>query len=108
MKPENLEPWCRFGATLGGIPLVKQSLSKVVNFSTHPLRENRICDTFDWYAPEFQHHHTTSELCTWFREAGFEEEIVLPPEKAGWFYRWAWRNNLIIGSGVNVLGRKKI
>jgi 2-polyprenyl-3-methyl-5-hydroxy-6-metoxy-1,4-benzoquinol methylase len=107
MKPEKLEPWCRFGATLGGIPLVKQSLSKIINFSTHPVRENRICDTFDWYAPEFQYHHTTSELCTWFREAGFENETVLPPEKTGRFYRWAWRHNLIIGSGVNVMARKR-
>jgi SAM-dependent methyltransferase len=108
MKPEKLEPWCRLGATLGGIPLVRQSLSKIVNFSTHPVRENRICDTFDWYAPEFQHHHTTDELVSWFREAGFEDETILMPEKSGRFYRWAWRNNLIIGSGVNVLGRKKI
>lgn len=106
MKPEKLEPWCRFGATLGGIPLVKQSLSKIVNFSTHPVRENRICDTFDWYAPEFQHHHTTGELCGWFRDAGFEDMAVLPPEKTGRIYRWAWRNNLIIGSGVNVMARK--
>lgn len=107
MKVEKLEPWCRFGATLGGIPLVKQSLSKVVNFSTHPVRENRICDTFDWYAPEFQHHHTTNELCGWFQDAGFEGMTVLPPEKSGRFYRWAWRSNLIIGSGVNVMATKK-
>ena len=107
MKPEKLESWCRFGATLGGLPLLKQSLSKVVNFSTHPIRENRICDTFDWYAPEFQHHHTTDELCGWFRDAGFEGMTVLPPEKTGRFYRWAWRSNLIIGSGVNVMATKQ-
>lgn len=107
MKPERLEPWCRFGAFLGGIPLVKQSLSKVINFSTHPVRENRICDTFDWYAPEFQYHHTTDELSNWFHEAGFDDLQVLPPEKTGRFYRWAWRSNLIIGSGVNVQGTKR-
>jgi SAM-dependent methyltransferase len=106
-KPERLEPWCRFGAFLGGIPLVKQTLSKVANFSTHPVRENRICDTFDWYAPEFQYHHTTAELESWFTEAGFDGLQVLPPERTGAFYLWAWRNNLIIGSGVNVVGRKK-
>jgi 2-polyprenyl-3-methyl-5-hydroxy-6-metoxy-1,4-benzoquinol methylase len=106
MSAERLEPWCRLGAFAGGIPLMKQSLSKVVNFSTHPVRENRICDTFDWYAPEFQHHHTTDELCTWFREAGFDNLQVLPPEKTGGLYRWAWRNNLIIGSGVNVQGTR--
>jgi SAM-dependent methyltransferase len=104
--PEKLEPWCRFGAFWGGIPVLKQTLSKVVNFSTHPVRENRVCDNFDWYAPEFQHHHSTAELTGWFRAAGFEDVTVLLPEKTGRFYRWAWRNNLIIGSGVNVMARK--
>ena len=107
MAPEKLEPWCRLGAFFGGIPLVKQSLSKVVNFSTHPNRENRICDTFDWYAPAYQYHHTTEELSSWFRDAGYDDLVVLPPEKTGAFYRWTWRNNLIIGSGVNVQGRKR-
>jgi len=106
MAPEKLEPWCRLGAFFGGIPLVKQSLSKVINFSTHPNWENRVCDTFDWYAPTYQHHHTTEELSTWFREAGYDDLVVLPPEKTGAFYRWTWRNNLIIGSGVNIQGRK--
>lgn len=106
-KPERLEPWCRFGAFLGGLPVLKQTLSKIVNFSTHPVRENRICDTFDWYAPEFQYHHSTRELESWFNDAGFEDLQILPPEKTGSFYRWAWRRNLIIGSGVNVVGRKK-
>lgn len=105
--PERLEPWCRRGAFLGGIPVVKQTLSKIVNFSTHPVRENRICDTFDWYAPEFQYHHTTDELCSWFEQAGFEQLRILPPERNGGFYRWAWRNNLIIGSGVNVTGIRR-
>ena len=108
MSVDELEPWCRVGAVFGGIPIVKQTLSKLINFSTHPVWENRICDTFDWYAPEFQYHHTTEELCSWFTDAGFSDLQVLPPEKTGSFYRWAWRNNLIIGSGVNVLGVKAI
>lgn len=107
MAPEKLEPWCRLGALCGGIPLVKQSLSKIVNFSTHPNWENRVCDTFDWYAPAYQYHHTTDELSAWFRDAGYDDLIVLPPEKTGAFYRWTWRNNLIIGSGVNIQGAKR-
>ncbi|MGZ0173953.1 MAG: methyltransferase domain-containing protein [Planctomycetales bacterium] len=107
MAPEKLEPWCRLGAFFGGIPLAKQSLSKVVNFSTHPNWENRVCDTFDWYAPAYQYHHTTEELSTWFRDASYDDLVVLPPEKTGAFYRWTWRNDLIIGSGVNVQGRKR-
>ena len=106
MPAKRLERWCQFGAFLGGVPVVKQTLNKIVNFSSHPNRENRICDTFDWYAPIFQHHHTTAELCEWFSEAGFENLQVLPPEKTGRFYRWVYYRNLLIGSGVNVLGTR--
>ncbi len=103
-KPERLERWCRFGATLGGLPIVNRTLNKVINFSAHPSHENRVCDTFDWWAPEFQYHHTVDELKTWFEAAGFEQLHVLPPEKLGSFYRWTYERNLLIGSGVNVTG----
>ncbi|MGV2335573.1 MAG UNVERIFIED_CONTAM: hypothetical protein LVR18_16150 [Planctomycetaceae bacterium] len=43
----------------------------------------------------------------WFREAGFEQIIELPPEKTGRFYRWAWKRNLLPGSGVNVTGIRR-
>lgn len=107
MPHERLEAWCRRGAWLGGIPVVRQLANKVVNFSNHPVYENRVCDTFDWYAPEYQHHHTVSELCSWYREAGFEDLQILPPEKSGRLYNLAYRLNLIIGSGVNVLGTRR-
>lgn len=104
MPPERLERWCRWGARLGGVPLLNKTLNKVISFSAHPSVENRLCDTFDWYAPQYQHHHTTAELTDWFREAGFEEIRVLRPEKSGRIYRWAYDRNLLIGSGVNVTG----
>ncbi len=107
MPPERLQRWCKFGARLGGMPLLNKTLNKLVNFSNHPNWENRICDTFDWYAPQFQHHHTEHELCTWFREAGYDELVVLPPEKTGRFYRWAHAHDLIVGSGVNVRGTRQ-
>lgn len=99
-----LEPLCHLGAIAGAIPVVNRTLNKIVNFSAHPSYENRVCDTFDWWAPEYQHHHTTEELMSWFKEAGFEDLKELPPEKSGTFYRWSWENNLLIGSGVNVTG----
>lgn len=105
--PEKLEPWCKFGAFLGGVPVIRSTLNKVVNFSNHPNWENRVCDTFDWFAPEYQYHHTVEELSGWFEEAGFENLTVLPPEKKGAFYRWTYHHNLLIGSGVNVMGIKK-
>ncbi|MEX2287924.1 MAG: methyltransferase domain-containing protein [Planctomycetaceae bacterium] len=107
MPAERLERWCRLGARLGGLPILGKTLNKVVNFSGHPVWENRVCDTFDWYAPEYQHHHTVDELCRWFREAGYDDLIVLPPEKTGRIYRWAYERNLLIGSGVNVQGTHK-
>lgn len=106
MSPERLERYCRFGARLGGIPVINRTLNKIVNFSAHPNWENRVCDTYDWFAPEFQHHHTVAELLEWFRAAGFTDLRVLPPEKTGRFYRWTYERNLLIGSGVNVVGRK--
>ncbi|MCH2213085.1 MAG: class I SAM-dependent methyltransferase [Fuerstiella sp.] len=103
--PQNLlRPLCHVGAVLGGIPILNRTLNKIVNFSAHPGYENRVCDTFDWWAPEFQYHHTTDELQGWFRDDGFTELRVLPPEKTGRFYHWAYEHNLLIGSGVNVTG----
>ena len=101
-----LEPFCHVGAVAGGLPLINRTLNKVVNFSAHPNYENRVCDTFDWWAPRYQYHHTTAELLEWFRAAGFSDLRELPPEKSGRFYRWTWQHNLLIGSGVNVTGIK--
>lgn len=103
-KPERLERWCKVGATLGGLPVVNRTLNKIINFSAHPSYENRVCDTFDWWAPDYQYHHTVGELKTWFTDAGFGDLTVLPPEKTGGFYRWTYERNLLIGSGVNVTG----
>lgn len=108
MRPDWLEWCCVWGARLGGVPLLNRVLNKVVNFSAHPRFENRVCDTFDWWAPRYQHHHTVDELCSWFRAAGFVDLVVLPPEKTGTVYRWCYDRDLLIGSGVNVLGRRPL
>ena len=78
-----------------------------MNFSAHPNRENRVCDTFDWFAPQYQYHHTVTELQSWFKEAGFDQLQVLPPEKTGLVYRWVYEQNLLIGSGVNLTGIRR-
>ena len=104
MAPEKLERWCEWGAFWGGLPVLNQTLNKLVNFSAHPSRENRVCDTFDWFAPQYQFHHTVEELSGWFRDAGFDDLRVLPPEKTGRIYRTVYDWNLLIGSGVNVTG----
>lgn len=97
----------RAGAVLGGIPVVRH-LNKVVNFSAHPKWTTRVCDTFDWYAPPYQFHHTEEELASWFADEGFESVRPLYSQpRSGGVYRALYRSNLLIGSGVNVAGVKR-
>lgn len=102
-----LEPGCVALGVLGSVPVLKQTLNKVVNFSNHPDWTLRVCDNFDWYAPEYQSHHTVAELSRWFEEEGFSDLLELEPAKRGRVYDWAYRHDLIIGSGVNVAGTKR-
>jgi SAM-dependent methyltransferase len=102
-----LETACAGLGVLGGVPVVNKTLNKAVNFSNHPDRVLRVCDNFDWYAPRYQSHHTEAELLSWFRDEGYSDLRVLPPARSGRAYDWAYRNNLIVGSGVNVTGVKR-
>ena len=106
LSTTQLETLAVAGATLGGIPLLNLTLNKIVNFSNHPVWENRVCDTFDWYSPQYQSHHTVEELMHWFRSASFDQLVELSPAKSSPLYDWAYRHNLIIGSGVNVSGTR--
>ena len=92
---------------VGSVPVLNKTLNKVANFSNHPDWTLRVCDNFDWYAPRYQSHHTVDELKRWFREEGFIEAVELAPAKSGKVYDWAYRHDLIIGSGVNVVGTKR-
>ena len=91
---------------LGGVPVLNRTLNKVANFSNHPDWTLRVCDNFDWYAPKYQSHHSVEELKGWFAEEGFDDLVELPPARSGRLYDWAYRNDLVIGSGVNVAGTK--
>lgn len=102
-----LESFCTGLGVVGGIPVLNRTLNKAVNFSNHPDWTLRVCDSFDWYAPRYQSHHTVEELKGWFLEEGFDDLAVLPPARSGRLYDWAYRNDLIIGSGVNVVGTRK-
>jgi SAM-dependent methyltransferase len=102
-----LEPLCVGLAVLGGVPVLNKTLNKVVNFSNHPDWTLRVCDTFDWYAPRYQSHHTVAELSRWFAEEGFTDLRELAPARTGRFYDWTYRHDLLIGSGVNVVGTRR-
>ena len=98
---------CKVGAFVGGVPVVGQAFSKVVNVSTHPDPVLRVCDTFDWYSPIFQSHHTPGEVHRWFEESHFQQIRDLPPAKGGRMYRALFARGLIPGSGVNVTGIRR-
>lgn len=98
---------CALPAFLAGIPGLNAALGRVVNLGcTHPDWEIRLCDAFDWYAPRYQFHHRPQEVEGWFRAAGFGDIRHLSPQKDGRFYRWVNDRGWLIGSGVNVSGRK--
>ena len=99
-----LEPLCVALGAVGSVPVLKRTLNKVANFSNHPDWTLRVCDNFDWYAPPYQSHHTVAELKGWFAAAGFADLAELPPARSGRVYDWAYRHDLVIGSGVNVTG----
>jgi SAM-dependent methyltransferase len=101
-----LEPLCAGLGLLGSVPLLNRSLNKIANFSNHADWTLRVCDNFDWYAPRFQSHHTIAELKRWFAEEHFGDVDELVPAKRGSRYDWAYNHNLIIGSGVNVVGTR--
>lgn len=103
-----LRAWSKALCIPGGIPVVKQLGSKIINFSTFNDSGLRLCDNYDWYAPRYQSHHSLGELRQWFLEEGFEEPTELRPEKRGRLYEWAYDHNLIIGSGVNMTARKQM
>lgn len=94
------------GAVLGGVPVIKH-LSRIIPFSIHPNWQVRICDTFDWYSPQYQHHHIKKEVMDWFVEKGFTDIEILQPSKSGRLYNWAYEHNLLVGSGISARGVKR-
>ena len=71
-----------------------------VGVSYHPDREIRICDTFDWFSPPYQWHHTDAEVESWFREFGFLNVVNLSIGQTHFHYSY--------GNGVNFRGRRVI
>ncbi len=107
MPPRWLEWGCAGLGLVGGVPVARQTLNKVANFSNHPDWTLRVCDNFDWYAPRYQSHHTIDELTRWFAEDGYDDIQELAPARTGRLYDWAYRHDLIVGSGVNAAGTRR-
>jgi SAM-dependent methyltransferase len=64
-----------------------------IGVSYHPDREIRICDTFDWFSPPYQWHHTDAEVESWLREFGLVHIINLSVGQVHYRYNY--------GKGVN-------
>jgi hypothetical protein len=74
------------------------AIEKTIPFSTHPDWRIRVCDTFDWYSPQFQWHHTEEEVEEWFKERGMKEIINLGRMQDAY--------SPLRGGGVNFVGTK--
>jgi len=69
-----------------------------IGVSYHPDREIRICDTFDWFSPPYQWHHTDEELESWLREFGLVDIRNLSMGQVHYQYNY--------GNGVNFKARR--
>lgn len=68
-----------------------------IGVSCHPDREIRICDTFDWFSPPYQWHHTDEEVELWLREFGLVDITNLSVGQSQYQYNY--------GNGVNFSAR---
>jgi 2-polyprenyl-3-methyl-5-hydroxy-6-metoxy-1,4-benzoquinol methylase/uncharacterized protein YbaR (Trm112 family) len=71
-----------------------------IGVSYHPDREIRICDTFDWFSPPYQWHHTDEELESWLREFGLVDIMNLSMGQVHYRYNY--------GNGVNFKARRSL
>ena len=78
-----VEPYGRFLSRLYGSPkkwvrrLATLLDLLVIGVSTHPDKEIRVCDTFDWYSPQHQWHFRDEEVRRWFEDVGLKDIVNL-------------------------------
>lgn len=69
---------------LNRIPIIGSITSRVWHIAEHKDWRWRVLDTFDWYSPRYQWHHTYTEVWAWFEEEGLENiKIFDPPVSIG-------------------------
>lgn len=85
------------------IPIIGVFLRWVLPVSTHPRRDWRVLDTFDWYSPKYQWKHTYEEVFRWFDAQGLGNIRVLefPVALQGTRTRAALAGDKSIGSQVS-------
>jgi SAM-dependent methyltransferase len=106
-----LEPLCRISAPIGALKRhlmssrhrLFQRLGVAVHLATigvsmHPDPEVRVCDTLDWYAPQYLSRHTAEEVAGWFADAGLVDVVDLSRDQV--FYHEGQ------GHGINLAGNR--
>lgn len=59
-------------AAIGRVPLLKY-----LTASVHKNWRVRLLENFDWFSPQYQHHHTKEDVLSWFKEADFDDIVML-------------------------------
>lgn len=106
-----LEPLCRMMAPMGALkrrlttsrirPIERLGVAlhvATIGVSMHPDPEVRICDTLDWYAPQYLSRHAPEDVIAWFHRAGLDQIVDLGRAPA-FFHEGQ-------GRGVNIAGRR--
>ena len=62
--------------------LLWQTDKLMPGISNHPDPRQPVCDTFDWFTPPYQWHHTDDEVRKWFEAANLIDIINLSEIKS--------------------------
>lgn len=89
LMASKLRPVARLGVAIHAL---------TIGVSMHPDPEVRVCDTLDWYAPQFLSRHTYDEVADWFRQAGLIDITDLSRGQV-FFHEGQ-------GNGINIAGRR--
>lgn len=63
---------------LGRVPLVRSITGRLWHISEDPSWRWRVLDTYDWYSPKYQSHHTYWEIWQWFEQNGLTDIRIFP------------------------------
>jgi SAM-dependent methyltransferase len=67
---------------LNQVPLLRSLTGRLWHCSDHPQWQWRVLDTFDWYSPRYQSHHTYSEVWNWFEQSNLTDIRTSEPPVA--------------------------
>ncbi|MCX7858328.1 MAG: class I SAM-dependent methyltransferase [Deltaproteobacteria bacterium] len=64
---------------LNKIPFLRSITGRIWHIAEHEDWRWRVLDTFDWYSPRYQWHHTYTEVWKWFEEEGLVNIRISEP-----------------------------